>query len=72
MKTQLRDSRGNLTAYAFACGYTERVREFTLQRLTGYRITGFGSDGVHHSYTYKTLREARKELRITANIYGKV
>lgn len=62
---RLRDGRGRLTAYAFACGYCEREERngvrFSLWQEHGvYHVQRF--DGVRTWETARTLTAARKIL----------
>lgn len=67
---KLRTKNGELSAYAFACGYIERIGDFKLYREHGiYHINGVlrGLDGIAVDNeirwkSTKSLSEARKIL----------
>lgn len=68
----LRDKRGNLTAYAFTLGYVERSGPFTLGYANGaYHVRGVDGDGVRHAVNVRTLTDARRSLRALATLYGR-
>jgi hypothetical protein len=67
---KLRNKRGELTSYAFACGYIEKRKLMTLSREHNtYLIKGISSYGVHVMRGFTTLGEARKALYILSNLY---
>lgn len=72
MAPKLKDSRGRLTAYAFACGYVESDEPAKLWREHGvYHVNGINPvTGVRFWESYRTLTEARKGLRTLGNIHG--
>jgi len=70
--TRFHTAAGRLTAYAFACGYIERLGTLTLGREHNvYHVKGIAPlTGVHVWETYRTLTEARQQLRTLWNIHG--
>jgi hypothetical protein len=63
--------RGQLTAYALACGYLERRGAFTLWREHGvYHVRGFGHDGARHWQSGQSLTWGRRMLRQLYQIHG--
>lgn len=76
MRTDLRDKRGNMTAYAYACRYTDVYRH-TNGTTTDIRVTLWREHGVYHvrahnhaTHTrlvwgsFHALSDARREFRI--------
>jgi uncharacterized protein (DUF1330 family) len=62
-KMKMRDKRGQLTAYAFACGYIERIGQLNLSRgHNAYYVKG-GIDNTHIYKVFTTLKDARKCMR---------
>ena len=63
IKTNLRDSRGRLTRYAFACGYVEKGKHTTLSMEHGfYHVRGFLPDMGPKAYVnqvFSSLKKAR-------------
>ena len=67
---ELRTKRGELTCYAFACGYPERNGPFRLYMEHGvYHVAGHTTDGVWIHRSDKTMTQARKTLREVVRIY---
>lgn len=55
---------GDLTPYAFLCGYVERRASMTLEREHGfYHVKGLDQDEKHVYKTFEQLSEARKFFR---------
>jgi len=64
--TRFATKRGQLTAYALACGYIQRRGPWKLYREHGvYHVKGFAPEHPGQLYwdTARTLTEARKILR---------
>lgn len=71
-KLVLRDHKGQLTAYAFACGYVETYGAFTLSMEHHvYHVKGFGADGIRRWESAETLTKARKLMRAMDRKYGR-
>lgn len=57
------NQKGNLTRYAFACGYIERNKHVTLSMEHGvYIVRGF-VDGTHINESFRNVTDARKVVR---------
>ena len=64
---KFRTAKGNLTSYAFACGYVERGGvndDIVLEGLQAdkiiYRLTWWEEDIYHRQEFYRSLKTARK------------
>lgn len=66
---KFRNAAGNLTPYAFACGYVERYGADEYPRATicrepdGYHVKGFDRARCHFWESFPTVREARAYAR---------
>jgi len=69
---QFKNSAGELTAYALACGYIERVEsgadsvelgKFGAQRLDSYYVYLYGASGRMGYGYYQTLTQARRAYK---------
>ena len=74
----IRDTKGNVTAYGFICGYVETIGDpkgwsVRLDMINSdpavYRVSSWTQHG-HIVKTYQTLREARRAFRKTAKAFG--
>ncbi len=57
--------RGDLTPYAFRCGYIERRGSVTLERQSGgsYCVSGIDTTGARVNNSFLRLRDARRYFR---------
>ncbi len=66
---KFRNASGNLTRYAFACGYVERYGQDDTPRATisrepnDFHVKGFDRDGSHFWEVFDTVKEARAFAR---------